>query len=192
MSSSRRIAQLVMGALLFGWLLPLSALADKSVPPELALKVMLRVLTYDAAFSQHGAGEFTVAVAYPSGAENGRDAALRAAGTLAEKTIQGRALKFVPVEFNSATSLVEAAKKAGAAAILAPAGLGARDYTVIANAARSMKAYGLSLVPEGSEAGVLLGVANNGGRPQLLLHREASQEIGANWPPSVLKLARLL
>lgn len=186
-------AALVTGlALVSGLIVAGPARADESVPAELALKVMLRVLAYDAAFSNHGTGDFTVVVPWKPGAEKARDAAMAAAGGLAEKSIKGRPLKFVALEFSSAASLADAANKAGATAFLAPAGLVAEDYGAIANATRRMKAYGLSLVPAGVDAGVMLGVANNGGRPQILLHREASQEVGASWPPAVLRLARVL
>lgn len=190
---TRRANLLLVTLAWFGGLLaPSRASAEEAVPPELALKVMLKVLTYDASFQRQGDGDFVIAIAWPEGAEGARDAAMKAAGMLAEKSIQGRALRFVPVSYGSEGAISELARRLGAAAVLAPGGLKDGDYAAIARAARSLKVYGLALVPAGAEAGLVLGVANNNGRPQVLLHRESSQAIGASWPPAVLKLARLL
>lgn len=189
---TRRVVTLLLTGCLAASLLPATARADDSVPAELALKVMLKVLTYDGAFATHGGGDFVIAVAYPEGEDGARDTAMNAAGQLSEKTIQGRTIRFVPLSFTTAASLLEQAKKAEVNAFIAPGGLRRSEYAAIAQTATTLKAYGLSLVPEGAEAGLVLGVANNNGRPQVLLNREASQAIGANWPPAVLKLAKLL
>ncbi|MFT3709516.1 MAG: hypothetical protein QM817_17960 [Archangium sp.] len=76
-------------------LISTGALADEGVPSPLALKVMLKVLTYDPALPTHGSGEFVVAVPFSAGGESAAEALVREGAALEVKSVNERPLKFV-------------------------------------------------------------------------------------------------
>jgi hypothetical protein len=169
---------------LCGALVALSAHAQ-DVPHSLALMVMLKVLTYDATFSSRGAGDFVVLVPFGAGDEAKAAAAVDIASGMELRTINGRTLKFIAVP------AAELAGGAKASAVLLHSGMplaAARDAVAAAGRSRLYSlAFDEALV---RDAAAMLSVASNAGRPQVVLHIGTARAIGAEFGPSVLKVAR--
>ena len=101
-------------------LLSAAAARAADVPPELGVQLVLKVLTYDAAFEQRvGAGAFVVLIPYPPAHADAAKRVAAAATALPVKAMVGRTLEFEAVpEAELDTRLVTR----HAAALLIPAG----------------------------------------------------------------------
>lgn len=179
------------GVLLAVWLAVAPAAAwaqpaEASVPAPLALVVMLRVLTYDAAFATHGGDDFVVLLSGKPG--DASDKVLADLTGMAQTKLAGRLLKVERV----APDTLEAAvvqKKAGAVLVLAT---DAGGVAAGLKAAQKGNAYTLAFAEEALRHGVMLGVGNKDGRPQPLLNPAALKAASVALPQSVLKVARLV
>lgn len=159
-----------------------AATAAEQVPHALGLMVMLKVVSYDAAFQAHGSGDFVVLVPYEDGAEAQASALAAEGAKLEVKSIRERPLKFKPVaakELGSAT---------GAALLLHP-GFGSEALKGALQKAQADKLYVFALEEDTVKRGALLGVALANGKPQPLINVAAMRALGADFGP-VLRLAR--
>jgi hypothetical protein len=158
---------------------------QEDVPATLALTLMLKVLTYDGEFGHHGQGDFVVLV--PGDAEATRSV-LEAVDQLEHKAILGRKLTFVPIAAG------EVEKKIGelkASALLAPRGMSTATAQQLSRLNGLAHLYTMSLDPRlVEEGGLMLGVALNAGKPQLVMNMTAARAAGADFKPTVLKIAR--
>ena len=150
---------------------------------------MLKVLTYDAEFERRaGERDFVVLVPFaPAQADTARS--LVAAGAaLSIKTMVGRTLRFEAVaapEFEA--QLV--ARDAGA--VLVPSGTQAEQAKGWAAAATRHQRYTITLEEELVKVGILLGVALNGGKPQVILNATTARAIKAEFNSAVMRVARI-
>jgi hypothetical protein len=161
----------------------LPALAQ-SVPAPLGLMVMLKVLTYDAAFASHGSGPFVVAVPFAPGQSGNADDLVTAGAALSLRSVNGRELKFV------STAAADLAELKGATAVLLPAGLAPEVARQVLQLAAKARLYSMTLDEGLVHGGALLGVAANAGRPQVLLNVTTARSLGVDLDPAVLKVAR--
>lgn len=156
----------------------------QEVPPQLALMVMLKVLTYDTHFGDRGGGDFVVLVPFTVGDESRASDLVDKAKALELKSINERPLKFMVVPAENLGGGTRAS------AVLLHAGFpegAARDVIAAANKARL---YSLALEESLVKRGAMLSVASNAGKPQVVLNVTTARAIGAEMGPSVLKVAR--
>ncbi len=156
--------------------------AAERVPDALGLMVMLKVVSYDAAFGTHGSGEFVVLVPYAPGDES-KATALAAVGSgLEVKTIKERSLRFVPMPMKE----LPAAK---GTAVLLHFGFPLDALKTVLEKMRTEKQYVFTFEETSVHDGALLGVGLANGKPQPLLNVAAMRSLGADFGP-VLRLAR--
>jgi hypothetical protein len=166
-------------------LLSAAAAPPEEVPSTLALTLMLKVITYDGEFGRHGQGDFVVLV--PGDAEATRPV-FEAVDQLEHKAILGRRLSFVAV---GAGEVEKKANELKASALLAPRGTSAAAAQQLSRLSGSSHLYSLALDPRlVEEGGLMLGVALNAGKPQLVMNVTAARAAGADFKPTVLKIAR--
>ncbi len=160
-----------------------SAFADEEVPPALALKVMLKVLSYDPALSTHGSGDFVIAI--PFGGNADAAAALaKECDALEVKTLNERPLKFVAMQVKE----LDAKKPT---AVLLPDAL-ADDVRIDAlKWSLAAKAYSLALGADEVSNGALLGVGVSNGKPQPIINATTAKALNADFK-AVLRLARVV
>jgi len=157
--------------------------ASAQVPAQLALMVMLKVLTYDGTFSSHASGEFVVAVPYAKGDEGSANEVVATSEAMDLKSINDRPLKFVTMPAGDFTG-------SRYSAVLLHAGMSAATAReVLAHAAKN-KMYSLAFDEQLVKDGAMLGVTSNGGRPQVLINMVTARAAGVEFGPSVLKVAR--
>jgi hypothetical protein len=156
--------------------------AAERVPDALGLMVMLKIVSYDTAFSTHGSGEFVVLVPYAAGEESKAAALATVGGGLEVKSIKERPLRFTPVP------AIELGGKKGDAVLLA-FGISPEVIKASLEKARAEKLYVLSFEEAPVKEGALLGVGLSNGKPQPLINVGAMRAIGADFGP-VLRLAR--
>ena len=159
------------------------------VPPELGVQLVLKVLTYDAAFEQRvGAGAFVVLIPYPPAHADAAKRLAAAATALPVKAMVGRTLEFEAVpEAELDTRLVAR----HAAALLIPAGTPLENARAYAAIATRHSRYSVTLDDALVPAGVTVGVALNQGKAQVVLNVAAARAIKAEFSPVVMKVARL-
>lgn len=171
-----------MKAAVVAVLLCAAAVRAAEVPQQLALVVMLKVLTYDASFSSRGDGDFVVLVPWAPGHREQAEALTALGAGLSLRTINSRSLRFVAVP------LAELTAAKGAAVLFHPG--------FDADAARSVLEVGHLYTMAFDEAlvreGVMLGVGSNDGRPQVLVNVAASRKLGVELASAVLKVARAI
>ncbi|MDP2269622.1 MAG: hypothetical protein Q8K32_02750 [Archangium sp.] len=169
---------LVLSLLLFAG----QSAAAERVPDALGLMVMLKVVSYDAAFGTHGSGEFVVLVPYAPGDESKATALAAVGGGLEVKTIKERTLRFVPVP----TKDLPAAK---GTAVLLYFGFPPDALKTVIEKTQREKQYVFTFEETSVHDGALLGVGLSNGKPQPLINIAAMRGLGADFGP-VLRLAR--
>ncbi len=163
-------------------LLATGAHAEDQVPAALGLMVMLKVVSYDAAFPTHGTGDFVVQVPYAPGQESKAAALVAVALGLDVKAIKERPLRFL------ATPLAELDPKK-CAAVLLHADFPPEALKVALEKARSQKLYVCAFDEASVRDGATLGVGLSKGKPQPLINVAAARALGADFG-AVLRLAR--
>jgi hypothetical protein len=169
-----------------------AANAQERVPPTLALRVLLRVLTYDKNLASHGQGDFVVLIVYEPGQNTAFAEATAAAAAMKGMSLAKRPLRFADVELRDPSALAEAASKASANALLLLPGLSRAGEDAAVSVAKSTGCYTLSLDPRLVERSFLIGVSYKDGRPQLILNIAAAKTAHADFDVAILKLARII
>jgi hypothetical protein len=164
-----------------------AAWGQGEVPTPLGMLVMLKVVTYDTHFAEHGQGDFVVLVPFEPAQADDAHALVQAGAGLETRRINDRALVFEAVP---ADELAPRLKSRAASAVLLPHALSGPGLERVLAVARAGRVYALSLVEAQVQAGATLGVGLANGRPQPLLNVAAAKAVGAEFPPSVLRLAR--
>lgn len=164
-----------------------AAHAADRVPPELGFVVLLKVLTYDAGFDRRGSGDFVVLVPYASRAS--ADKLLKEVEYISASRVKTRTLSLVAVEVSALKAEVAARQ---AAAVLVPDDAPPAVVEEAVRVCDAARIYGLSLSEAGVQAGLALGVAPKDGRPQVLLNLAKVRAIGAEFPPNILRVARVV
>lgn len=164
-------------------LLAAPALADE-VPTERGVTLLLKIITYDSHFDSASTAPFVVLV--PFDADKAKaEAAVNELGALAKTTIKGRPLAFKVVSADQLES--------DAAAILALPGIGTPLLTEIARVGQKQHRYTLALSEAAVQKYTALGVTvGASGKPEILLNVPNVKAIGAEFPPAILKVAKLI
>lgn len=161
-----------------------TARGEERVPGPLALKVMLKVLSYDPGLAQRGAGDFVVAIPFAPGTEAAAETALRECNALEVKSVNDRPLKFTTVPSK------DLAASQASAMLLVP-GLDDDARRAAIKWSREAKVYSLSLTEQGVLDGALLGVGVANDKPQPLINVATARALGADFK-AVLRLARIV
>jgi hypothetical protein len=161
--------------------------AQAAVSPELAVVVMLKVLTYDPAFEKRVPNDFTLVV--PLSKDNAEQAAaLKDIQPVGATLLSKRAVKVKPVAPDSSAQLSDPA----ISAVLFLPGTPASVVDQWSNVAANLKVYTLSLVPNDANDKVMLSVDAVDGKPQLVVNHRLATAAGVAFPPSVLKVAKVI
>lgn len=159
------------------------------VPAELGVQLVLKVLTYDAAFEQRvGSDAFVVLIPYPPAHADAARRLAAVAAALPVKTMVGRALQFEAVPEAELDAHLVARH---AAALLIPAGTPLENARAYAATATRRNRYSVTLDDTLVPAGVTVGVALNHGKAQVVVNVSAARAIKAEFSPVVMKVARL-
>lgn len=177
------------GALALALAAALPAFGQGEVPAPLGMLVMLKVVTYDSHFGDHGQGDFVVLVPHEAAQADDARALVQAGGALETRRINDRTLVFEAVAVDD---LAARLKARSASAVLLPRGLAGPALERALAAARAGHAYSLCLSESQVAAGAMLGVGLANGRPQPLLNVAAAKAAGVEFPASVLRLARVV
>ncbi len=161
----------------------------EEVPRDLGLLVMLKVLTYDAAFEGRlGAHEFLVLVPFGKNTADIAKNIVTAAAALPIKAMLGRTLRFEAIPSGELeTQLVT--RQAGA--VFIPTGTSAELATSLAAVATKHNRYGMTLDEELVKTGITVGVALNSGKAQVILNVVAARAIKAEFSSAVMRVARI-
>lgn len=162
------------------------------VPPKLALMVMLKVLTYDRNLPNRGGGDFVVVIATEPAQEAGRREVEVAIKELRNAALRARPVRFVFASIEPGENLRRQLSDSKAQALLLLRGASPQGVELAARAGVDAQAYLLSLDPALVERTVAVGVANEGGRPKILINLTAARLVNAVFEPAVLKHARIL
>lgn len=175
------------------WLMALASpgpalAADEAVRPELALTLMLKLLTYDPRFAALPAGDFVVLLVHSPEQTKALEAAQAALQGLTQSRVQGRPIKLQAV---SAQALVETTSKSRPGALLVLAGASREQVELVGRLGRELRIYTLSLDPTlvGGPA-LLLGVSRGDGKPLPVLSTSAAQALEVSFPQAVLRVVR--
>lgn len=188
MSVWRRRVAAVLATFVFAT----TAHAQERVPAELALRVMLRVLAYDKNLPGKDAGDFVILVAHEPGQGSALKETQAAATKLKGLALRNRNLRFEFVEFTSEGALTAAVAKSPPSALLVLPGLSVAGQTSAAVVSKQRRIFALTLDPAYVQKALTLGVANNDGRPQIVLNTTAAKHANADFDLAVLKLARVV
>jgi hypothetical protein len=178
-------------ALLCAAAAPRARAGDEAVPPKLALSLMVKVLMYDRNFVPRGAGEFVLALVHEPGQKAELAAALDGVEEVRAMQFKGRPLKFVTVELRTPGSFRQAVARANASALVLVAGLSPGAVEAVVQAANEDKLYTLALDPRLVERWAAISIANENGRPRILLNRDALVRMNAAFELALLKIAKI-
>jgi hypothetical protein len=162
--------------------------ADESVRPELALTLMLKLLTYEARFASLPSGDFVVLLVHSPEQSAALEAARTSLRSLTQVLVQGRPIK---LQAASTQSLEDVTAKARAGALLVLAGAPREQLELVGRLARERRIYSLSLDPALiGGPNLLMGVGQGNGKPLPVLSTSATQALEVSFPQSVLRLVR--
>jgi hypothetical protein len=157
------------------------------------MQIMLRVLTYDRAFKEHGEGDFVVLVLAGPSTTAQRDKVLTRISGLKLTHIQGRLLKYLPLDVTGADAIARGIEELKANALLLIDGTSSDVVAQAQREAASHHLYSLALDPSVVERkAALLGVSLRDGKPQILINVEGARGLHASFDNAVLRLARLI
>ncbi len=168
-------------------LVVVASLVHAEVPPQQGVMMMLKTLTYDTGFAARGSGDFVVCVPMSEAAPV-QSAAYGALEPLGSARLSGRKVRLQPVPVDKPDEL----SAHQASAVLLLPGLESKRVDQWVAAAQRLKVYTLSLVPSDAQDKVLLSVEVVDDRTRPVLNKRLATSMGARFPPSVLKLARIV
>lgn len=165
----------------------IALLAHAAVSPELAVVVMLKVLTYDPGFDKHVPGDFLLVV--PVSKDNAEQAAaLKEIQPVGATLLAKHSVRVKTVAAESTAALSDP----NTSAVLFLPGTPASVLDQWSQVAQSQKVYSLSLVPSDADEKVMLSVDAVEGKPQLVMNYRLAIALGVVFPPSVLKVAHVI
>jgi hypothetical protein len=173
-------------------LLATGASAADDVDIKAAMPVLLKVLTYDVNFDARGVGDFVILVAGDADKADKRKALMKDLEGVAGSKVKTRVVRFVSVDLKDEPTLQADIDRSKASAVLAAPGTGPAGVKTISEVSQDNQIYALALEVSMVEQALPLGVAMNGGRPQIVINEKAARGVGARFETTVLKLARVI
>jgi hypothetical protein len=174
-------------------LLPLFA-QEIAVPIEAQIPLLCKVITYDRDLKKRAGGELVIAVLYQrkfKSSLNIKDEVVGALEKMEILTDTNLRLRCVAIELIDEKNLLqELVSKEVDVVYLTPTR--AFDIDSITLVTRERHVLSLTGVPDYVGAGISVGVAAKGEKPQILINRVAAQEEGADFSSQLLKLAKVI
>jgi len=153
-----------------------SSSAASEVDPDLAAKIIVKVLSMDQGLESRANGGIVVVV-------SGSDAAFDAFSQL-----KGQA-----IAKGSSLAVSKVVKASGMPPSVKPTVLfcgSACDPAGVVSYSQSQKVLSVTNVENHVESGIALGVGIEDNKPKILLNLQASDAEGISWNPNILKIAR--
>jgi hypothetical protein len=189
-----------------GWRLGLAALAlggwtattpaaaqDISVPVEVQVPLLLKILTFDRTLAAESHDSLVVGVVFQSHYRASAaisDEVCRALATAGRNLNAGRVLRVVRIDLDDPRNLGAALLREGVR-VLYVTPLRAVATSAVAAATRERQVVSMTGVVRYVEEGLAVAVDANGERPQIVINLAASRAEGAVFAGQLLKLARL-
>ncbi len=184
------VRRLSLFPLLIALLFAGRALAEMTVPVDLQLDLMKRVVKFERGFSAHsGALVHVVIVTKPGNAASDRAATQLKQGLEHAPEIVGKPVQVVVQSFTSAAELKHAAD--GAAIVYLTPGLEG-DIPAIATAFAGVAAITISADGEAVGQGAVLGFELFSSRPRIVLNLAQAGKQGLDFSSDLARLARVI
>ena len=200
MSTSARGVVRLMTALAFGlplglglWVRPIAA-QDMRVRADLQVPLLAKVLSYDRHLAHRASDDLVVGVLFQDdfrGSRDARDEILRAAEHGSVQSILGVPLRFVAVRIGDETDMERMLTESGVD-ILYVTPMRSIDIEAIAAACARNGVLTVTGVYEYVSRGIAAGIGEQGGRPVILINRDAAAEQGASFSAQLLKMSTLV
>ncbi len=164
--------------------------AVAEVPAPMAVVVMLKVITYDAAFDAENRSDFVVCIPYVAAQKSAAEQTVKALEGVASSKLGAHKVRVKAIDAEHLAAALEA--EHASAVLLLPetpkaVALEQRDL------ATKRKLYMLALDPAMVSAQhAMLGVAEENGKPKIVLNTTLAKAAGVELSASVLKVARLV
>lgn len=168
------------------------ASADTTVPLELQVDLLRRVVRFERGFAARAGAEVKIlVVSRPGDAESERSAATLGKALESARDIAGKPLRVVTHSYSGAAALKKAAQGAGAQIVCLAAGLEG-ELEAIAAALATLPV--LSVTTDGDQVGrgAVLGFALVSARPKIILNLPQARRQGLDFEADLLRLARVL
>jgi hypothetical protein len=189
---ARAIPRLAALFLLVVTLRAATASADEvSVPIELQVALLDRVLRYEATFASETAPVQILVVTRAGSPESTRVTAQLVAELMRAGRLGGRALRAAPITYSNATSLRSEVSASHARIIYLSAGL-ADVVGAIRSAEAGTGVITVSAVGAYVDHGALIGFELRSSRPRIVINLGESRSQGFRFDPRFLRLARVV
>ena len=175
------------------WVRP-SAAQDMPVRADLQISLLAKVISYDRHLSRRASDDLVIGMLFQDdfrGSRDARDAIIAAAEGSSIQSILGFPFRFVALGIRSETDLERMLTESGVD-ILYITPMRSIDISAIAAACARHGVLTVTGVSEYVSRGVAAGIGEQGGRPVILINRDASAEQGASFSAQLLKVSRLV
>jgi hypothetical protein len=186
------VAAAIVAAVALGITTPASAGAVP-VPFDVQVPLVLKALTYDRSLAARAGTQVRIAVVVP--AKGGRDAANELATSVA--SMPDRTVNGMPVTFSEITVADEAALEQAlsrgkwAAAYLMP-GFTKDEIGGVKRICEKYRVLAVGAQADQVESGLAFGIANQGGKPQLVVNLPTAKACGSDFDLALLRLSRVI
>ena len=166
---------------------------EMPVPVPIQISLLFRILTFDRAFEPQTPEKLVVGVVY-----QGRFRASILAKIALEDAVDrgpdpagGQAVQVVGLNVSETKDIEGLIRRSGVDLIyITP--MRAADLDQVASASRSAGILTTTGVPEYMGRGVSVGIGSSGGKPRILIDRDAAVAEGAEFSSELLKLAEII
>jgi hypothetical protein len=170
-----------------------AAAQDMSVPIEVQVPLLLKILTFDRTLAANAHDSLVVGVVFQSHYRTSAgvaDEVCRILAAAARNPNAARALRVVTIDLDESGYLGATLLREGVQALYVTP-LRAVATSAVTAATRERQVLSLTGVARYVEEGLAVGLDANGGRPQIVINLAASKAEGAAFAGQLLKLARL-
>ena len=170
-----------------------SAAQDMSVPIEVQVPLLLKILTFDRTLAADSHDSLVVGVVFQShyrGSAGVADEVCRILAATGRNPNAARVLRVVTIDLDKSDALGATLLREGVQALYVTP-LRAVATSAVAAATRQRQVISLTGVARYVEEGLAVGLDAAGDRPQIVINLAASKAEGAAFTGQLLKLARL-
>ena len=172
----------------------LATAQEMDVPVQIQVSVLSRLLEFDRNFKSHAGEEIVIGIVYQSRfrpSSNAKDQVVEALKSTKLERMAGLPVRYVLIEVHDATRFRRLVTDSGVDLLyITPLRAFAIDsITVFSREAGVLTYTGVS---DYVHLGLATGLGLQGGKPKILVNREAAQQEGAEFSSELLKLAQLI
>ena len=175
------------------WVRPIAA-QDMPVRADLQVPLLAKVISYDRHLAQRASDDLVIGVLFQDdfrGSRDARDAIIAAAQGSSIQSILGFPFRFVALRIRSETDMERMLTESGVD-ILYITPMRSIDIRAIAAACARNGVLTVTGVSEYVSRGVAAGIGEQGGRPVILINRDAAAAQGASFSAQLLKVSSLV